>query len=278
MESFLMAPFKIARKRIGLVLVPAIPVLFLMAYFVMMGGVGEPTALLEKTDEYLGGTMYLSAANLTAFNELSTNVQIPIIRLGGIAEVSDISELNSPLSANFLLVFTVLFLGFVSYAVVARSVSSLIGQDKKGSSLKGINPATIVLSLIAAFLMIFITSFSLGGFKLLLMINFGLFFTFSIPFAAAGEPLGESIFKAFRFMSKNLGRVIASYIGCMGAAIMIPIGLLIFTTPLILNLDSVTVTTLLKLFLGLLSLVFALFYQMALCAAAVFGEKEDLGI
>lgn len=277
MESFLLTPFKVARKRIGLVFAPAIPVLFLMAYFVMVSGVSEPVALLEQTDSYLGGTMYLSAANLTAFNELSTNVQIPIIRLGGIAEMSDIHELNSPFSANFILVFTVLFLGFISYAIVARSVSSLIKNEKKGGLL-GINPGTIILSAVAAFLMIFITSFSLGGFKLLLMISFGLYFTFSIPYAAAGDPLGESIFKGFKFLSRNPGRIVASYIGCMGAAIMIPIGLLIFTTPLILNLESVTVTTLLKLFLGLLSLILALFYQMALCAVAVFGKKDDLGV
>ncbi len=272
MEDFLLAPFKIARKKIWLVLVPAVPIILLLAS-VFAGGARTPDRVLEETDGYLGGTVYLSAANLTAFNEFSTNVQIPVIRLGGIAERTDVRELADGRYAGFLLVFGTLFLGFLSYSVIANSIAGLAGRKGGGA---GVNPASVVLSGLAAFLMIFISSFSLGGFKLLLMINFGIFFTFSIPYAAAGEPLGESVFKAFRFLSKNLGRVVAAYIGCMGAAIMVPIGLLLFTTPLILNLDSATVTTLLKLFLGLVAIVFALFYQMSLCATAVFEADRRL--
>jgi hypothetical protein len=162
----------------------------------------------------------------------------------------------------------------LSYAVIARSIYNVLFEGS-GSAIGGINIATIILSMLASFLMIFISSFSLGGFKLVLILNFGIFFTFSMPYAASGEPLGESIFKGFKFLSKNLGKVVATYIGSMGAAIMAPIALLIFTTPLLVNLESNTVTTLLKIFLGLFSVMFALFYQMALCSVAVFGQKGD---
>jgi hypothetical protein len=272
MESFILFPFVVLRRRVGTLLPPAISILFLVAFLILVGGIREPKALLEKTDYYLGGTLYLSAANLTAYNDVSTNIQIPLIRLGGIAEKTNIGELMGANPPNFLLVFIVLFLGFISYSMVARIVYDFKLNNPSFLGLTGINVATVFLSLMAAFLMIFISSFYWGGLKLLVMINFGIFFTFIIPYAAAGEPLGESVYRGFKFISQNLGRVVATYIGCMGVAIMVPIALLLFTTPLIINLESTTVATLLKIFLGLVSIIFALFYQMVLCSAAIFKE------
>jgi hypothetical protein len=273
MESFLMFPFKVMRRNIALVLAPALPIAFLVAFLVLSGS-GSLPELLESTDSYLGGTLYLSAANLTAYNEFSSNVQLPLIRLGGIAVRTDIREAGSD-PANFLLIFSILILGFLSYAVVCRAVHAQI-SGSGDSGILGINPASIILSIVAAFLMVFISSFSLAGFALLLTIGFGVYFTFSIPFAARGDPLGESIFQGFGFISKNMGKIVASYIGSMGIAIMAPIGLLLFTTPLLINLESETVTTALKITLGLFAVIFALFYQMALCAGAVLTSKNQV--
>jgi len=271
-DALLLYPFKLLRKKMILVFVPILPIVVLLAFLIFGTGATEPNTLLNATDSYLGETIYLSAANLTSFNNISTNVQIPLMRLGVIAEKAHIQELMGPDPKNVLLVFTILWLGFISYAIIANSVYSLEMGMKSPRGFAGINIASLILAAVAAFFMLFISSFSLGGFKLLLIIGFGSYFTFSIPYAASGQPLGESIFQGFKFMSSNLGKIVESYIGCMGAAIMVPIALLIFTAPIIINMESQTVTTTLKLALGLFSVVFALFYQMALCAGAVFYE------
>ncbi len=270
MDSFLLAPFYVLRKHIDILLAPAIPIVFLLAFLILTSDSNSTETVLNSTDYYLGGTMFLSASNLTAYNDISTNVQIPLIRLGGISEKTHIQELVSPNPSNFLLIFVVLFLGFISYVMVARAVYAINEEERTIMGLEGINGASIVLCLAAAFLMLFISSFSLGGFKLFLVISFGTYFTFSIPYAAAGQPLGESIFLGFKFMSQ-MGKIVAGYIGCMGAAIMIPIALLIFTGPLIINVEP-AVSDFLKLVLGLFGVIFALFYQMALCASVVFEK------
>ena len=272
MESFVLYPFKILRKRISILATPAIPIVFLVLVLLLQGQGSSPTKLLNSIDNYLGGNIYLSAANLTSYNDLSTNVLIPLIRLGGIASQTDSGGIPSGGDKNFVIVFITLFLGFLSYAMVSRAVFESKIRSYSFLGIAGITSATVILSFLATFLIIFISSFSLGGFKLLLVINFGLFFTFSIPYAASGQPLGESIYDGFRFLTRNLGKVVAVYVVCMGVAIMAPIGLLLFTTPLILNLNSVTVTILLKIFLGLFSITFGLFFQQALCALAVFED------
>lgn len=278
METFLLSPLKVLRKSFGSILVPSIPILFLVMYILSAeGGVAGPTDLMVKTDYYLGGNMYLAAANLTAYQELSTNIQIPLIRLGGIAERTNISAiLGGPGTAEFIMAFTVLFFGFLSYAMVARVVHSLQTDKHEMFGFAAINGASIVLSVLGAFLMLFFASFYLGGLKLLVVVGFGIYFTFSIPFAAIGQPLGESMYKGFKFVSSGMSRIVASYLACMGASVMIPIGLLLFTTPLIVNLPAsqTGLATLLRVFLGLFSVVAALFYQMSICATAIFGLEE----
>jgi len=272
MDSFVLYPFGVLRRKVAILAVPALPIMFLVLMLLLQGQATTPTKLLNSVDHYLGGTIYLSAANLTSYNDLSTNVLIPLIRLGGIASQTDGRDIPSGGDKNFIIVFITLFLGFLSYAMVCRAVFESKIRSESFLGIAGINSATLILAFLATFLIVFISSFSLGGFKLLLVINFGLFFTFSIPYAAAGQPLGESVYDGFRFLSKNLGKVVAVYVVCMGVAIMAPIGLLLFTTPLILNMNSVTVATLLKIFLGLFSIIFGLFYQQALCALAIFDE------
>jgi len=272
METLLF-PFKVMRKKIAVVLAPAIPIIFLLLYVALAKEANTASELMNQTDYYLGGTMYFAVGNMTAYDALSTNIQLPIIKLGGIAEKTDIREIgtNTP---DFVLALMVLTFGFLSYAIVSRAVYLMSKEfnTKEAGMIAGINAATVILSLLAAFLMIFVSSFTLGGFKLMLMVTFGIYFTFSIPYAATGSPLGESLFQGFKFASSGLSKIIPAYIGSMGAAIMIPIALLIFTGPLLVNLQAGTVTTLVQLFVGLVSLVLALFYQMALCAGAVFNE------
>ena len=270
METLLITPFKILRKEIGLMFVPILPIIVLVA-FVLFSGISGTGQLLSGIDSYLGGSIYFSAADLTAYGDFSTHMQLPLIRLGGIAERASLRSMGGNGLIDFILIMFVLILGFLSYSMISRSVYNIIKNDT-ASMLTAINPGTIILAAVASFLMIFISSFSLAGFELVLTIAFGIYFTFSIPFAAIGEPLGESIFKGFEFISHNMSRIIASYIGSIGIAIMAPIGLLVFTTPLLVNLNSPIVTDLLKIFLGLVSVIFALFYQMALCATAVFEK------
>lgn len=271
----LLSPFSVLRRNIAIVFAPAIPILFLLAFLVFSQGVHTSSSLLDATDSYLGMTVHLSAANILAFDNISTDIQIPLIRLAGIAEKTDIRELFSSDQSNFFVVFTVLFLGFISYSMVSRVVYSIKKNERSIFGLRGINPASIVLSLLAAFLMLFIASFSLGGFKLLLVITFGIYFTFSIPFAASGQPVGESIFQGFKFMS-HTSKIVTCFLGSMGAAVMVPIALLIFTAPLIINMESTSMTNILKLAIGLFAVVFGLFYQMALCASEVFANIESV--
>jgi len=269
----LLFPFMLLRRKIAVILAPVIPILFLLLYIVFAKDTTTSSGLMNQTDYYLDGTMYFAIGDLMSYDNLSTNLQLPLIKLGGIAERADIRDIgtNSP---DFMLALMVLTFGFLSYAVVARAVYLMNKEPntKEAGMIAGINIATIILSLVAALLMIFVASFTLGGFKLMLMLSFGIYFTFSIPYAAAGRPLGESLFQGFSFASSKLGKIVPAYIGSMGAAIMVPIALLMFTGPLLVNLESTTVTTLVKLSVGLFSLVFALFYQMALCAEAVFNN------
>ena len=59
MDIFL-APFNVMRRDIAVILVPAIPILFLMAFLVLPQSGWTQAGVLNQTDKYLGGTMYLS--------------------------------------------------------------------------------------------------------------------------------------------------------------------------------------------------------------------------
>lgn len=258
--------------------VPAVPIIFLIAYIFMSSNITTAGDLLTATDSYLGGNIYFSSANLTAYDSLSTNIQMPIIRLGIVSENANIKGFLGGDILGATIVLAILVLGFLAYSVVARAIYEM-GSDQKASALKGINGATIVLAIVTSLLMMFVSSFYLGGFKLIIIINFGMLFTFMIPYAASGRPLGESLFSGFKFATGNLGKVVSAFIGSMGAVIMIPVGLLIFTTPILANLPASqqTVANLLKLGLGLFAIMFSLFYQMALCAGIVFMDKRTEG-
>jgi hypothetical protein len=198
---------------------------------------------------------------------------MPQVRLGGIADKTDIREFLGGSSINFIRIFITLFLGFLSYAMVSRAVYSIKNDQKTFFGVKGINRGTVVLSAAAAFFLLFVCSFTLGGFKLMVVVGLGAYFTFAMPFAAIGQPLGESVFQGFKFLSQNLPKVIACYICCVGAAIMVPVGMVVFLGPLVMNLEP-GMTTLMRTLIGLFAIVFGLFYQMALCANAALPEKS----
>jgi hypothetical protein len=270
--DLLLAPFNVMRRDIAVILVPAIPILFLMVFLVLPQSGWTQMGVLNQTDRYLGGTLYLSAANITAFDSLAADLQMPLVRLGGIADRTNIREFTGGSMVNFLLIFVTLTLGFLSYAMVSRAVYAIRNGQKAYFGTKGINASSIALSAIAAFFLLFICSFSLGGFKLMLVVSFGAYFTFAIPFAATGQPVGESIFQGFKFLSQNMPKMIACYICCVGAAIMIPVGMLVFLGPLIMNLEP-GMTTTMRTVMGLFAIMFGLFYQMALCASVALPDK-----
>jgi|GEM_PF-1749853 len=273
MVTLLLFPFKVMRERIATIIIPAIPIVMLLLLLTMQFGVGSVQETLVRSDDYLGGEIYLAAANLTAYNDLAPNTLMPLIRLSGMAANTRIQDFYGPTKANFLTVFIVIFLGYLSYAMVSRIVYEMEREKKTYLGLAGVNAASITLSFVGALFILFVSSFALAGLELALTVNFGLFFTFMIPYAAMGKPLGESMYRGFRFASGNLGKVVSAYIACMGIAIMAPVGLLLFTTPIIVNLNSPTVIAAMKLILGLLSVSFALFYQQTLCSGVVMDAE-----
>lgn len=276
METLLL-PFKILSKNVAAVLIPAIPIIFLIAFLMTSdGGIQSSGELLEKTDFWLAGDIKLSSANITAYSEISTNVQLPLIRIGGIAEKTNINEIGSSNFGNFHIAFIVIFLTFISYAMISRIAYAQAVGESSFFGLSGINKASVALAFLSAFFTIFFSSFYVGGLKLLIVINFGLFFCFFMPYAASGRPLGSSIYKGTMFYWGTMGKVVAAYVGGMGVAILAPIVLLSLIAPLIVNLppEQATLATYMKIFLGLFAIVFGLFYQMALCASIVF-EKDD---
>lgn len=277
-------PFLILRERITALFIPFIPILFLLGVFVFQFGAFDPHTLLNATDYYLGGNIHLSSSDLLMYDTFGANALMPIIRLGTVAERTKITDFieHFPSSypfdfefVNFFIVFATLFLGFLSYAMVSRVVYALRNDLPDKFGLRGINHNSIALCLLVTLLVLIVSSFSLVGFRLMMLITFGMYFTLSIPHAALGDPVGESFYKAFKFLANGMGRLIEMYLNCMGIAILAPVGLLIFFIPLLLNLQVAFITDILKMMLGLFSVVFALFFQQALCSSAIYDFREE---
>lgn len=278
-------PFLFIRERITVLFIPFIPILFLLIIFSTQLGAVDPHTLLNATDYYIGGDIHLSSSDLILYDQFGAMALLPIIRLGGVAEKTTVTDLveyfptSFPLEfqfVNFFIVFVTIFLGYMSYAMVSAVIYALRNDEKSKFGLKAINPSSIVLSLVATSLVLFISSFSLVGFKLMLLITFGMYFTLSIPHAAIGDPVGESLYKAFKFLTTGMGDLVQMYINSMGAAILAPVGLLIFFFPLLLNLAPGFLTDMIKILLGLFSVVFALFFQQSLCSSVVFDFRDKL--
>lgn len=273
----ILEPFKLLRKRASIAFIPALPVVIIVLYIIWSTGASDSGTLVKEVDNYLGGNMYLAAGDLTKYENLSANVLLPLIRLGGVAEQTNIKDMlggdtggGGGKTMDFLVVFFVLFLAFISYAMTSKVIYDTLTGGNSIFGTEGINPSTIILSAVASFLVIFIASFAFVGFKLFLMVNFGIIFTFAMPHAAIGKPVFESFFQGFKTLQNSLGNIVQAYIACMGAAIMTPIAILLFLFPLIINLNNPAISDLLKLLLGLLSLMFGLFYQQAICAHVVY--------
>lgn len=282
MEKISTYPFKILRKRFGLLVIPFLPILFLLVSSLYVSGDYSFNNLLTKTDNYFGGVVYLSTSDLTQYDKIGADGLIPIMRLGAITKGTSIENFNdfyTELSTNGLtervsykfIIFLTLFFAFLAYAVISRILyDSKMGEETLG--LRGVNLSSIFLSLAASLIIMFISSFSFQGFQLILLLNFAIFFTFSMPHAATGVPVGESLYRAFDFIRFNLGGAVTLYLLSMGAAIAVPVGLmLLFVVPL--SAVDISIVPFLKVALLLFGITFAVFYQYIICAR----ESLDFG-
>jgi hypothetical protein len=201
------------------------------------------------------------------------------MRLGGIANQFEVDDLVQSITALMkqeqsqqltcaLVVFFTIFFGYLAYAMVSRIVYELKGGKKPFLGLHGINPGTIFLSFLATIFIVFFASFSLKGFELILLLNFGIFFAFMLPLAASGAALGECIYQSFNILRFNLSKIVAVYLLCMGVAIAAPIALLmVFMFPL--SAVDPTAVPIIKFLLSLFAIGFALFYQFVVCSRAM---------
>jgi hypothetical protein len=277
-------PFSVVKNQAGSLLVTVVPVLFILVATMLANGRTGLPEVLSASDSYFGGEISLSATDLTGFDKLGANGLIPIMRLGGATKVTRFQDLAFAYPAKeflrFWLVSATIFLGYLTFAMISRLVFELKqAKADAWSCFRGLNVATVALSLLGTFVVMFLTSFALQGFQLVLLLNFGIFFALAIPLAAAGDGIGGSLFGALDFFRFNLSGMVQMYLLCMGAAIAAPIGLLIvFMFPLSVLDQSATVVA--KLALSLFGITFALFYQYAVCARAVydFSRKTEIHI
>lgn len=275
-------PFVVVRKRPYSLLIPLIPLIFLLVISASGGGVEN---LTNTVDYYFGTNISASATDLAQYNQIGANGLIPIMRLGGVTKALDAAGLKTaagsllrgeitPPLITFIVILITIFLGYVSFAMVSRVVLAL-KSGKTCYGIRGINFGTVLLSFMAALVVVLISAFSIKGFELVLLLTFGAFFAFAIPIASAGEPVLESIYKAFDFMQKKIGSLITVYILSMGIAIAAQIGfLVVFMFPLSV-LDKSLVPGL-ELGLSLVGVLFALFYQFVICARAVYDYNKKI--
>jgi hypothetical protein len=277
-----MLPFSILRRQILSLAIPLLPLLFILISFMYLSGDMHLSSALDVSDKLFGGNLYLSATDLQKYDVLGANALFPIMRLGGITKEANLSQvfLNNPLeTAKVTLIFLAIFFGYLCYAVVSRIVFELKMGAEHSQGLLGINPATVAMSFLAAIVVLFISSFSLQGFQIVLLLNFGVFFVLAMPLAAAGAAFGESFYKAFEFMRLNLRDVVRMYLLCAGVAVSVPIGLMIiFMFPLSVLSGPATVYA--KIMVMLLGLSFALFYQYVVCSRLVldWSRKTDVRV
>lgn len=285
MKDLSIYPFKILRKKIYSLVIPLIPILFLLVSIMLVTNEFGLDQTLEKTDFYFGGLIYLSTSDLTQYDNIGGDGLIPIIRLGGITKGASIENFDevynefitmglTPAISIKLAIFLTLFLAYLCYAMISRRVSDL-KKRKESYGVQGINPPTIILSLIAAFLIMFISSFSLQGFQLVLLLNLCVFFALWIPHAAAGASLGESIYRGFNFFRFNLRGLITLYLLCMGVAIAVPVGLLlVFMFPI--SVLNISILPAVKLILFLFGITFTLYYQFVVCSRAALDFNRPV--
>jgi hypothetical protein len=269
-ERLSLYPFAMLRKQIGLLVITAIPIIFILTAATYASGDYSMQNVLGTSDRYFGGNIHLSATDLAKYDQIGGDGLIPIIRFGGVTKVVQGTPLDqvSQDIAKFFVVYLAVFIAYMAYAVISRSVFDS-KQARASWGLRGITPSTVGLSLLGAFVVMFFSMFAMQGFQLVLLLNFGVFFALSIPIAATGESMGESLYKGFDFLRFNLSGVVQMYLLSMGAAIAAPIGLLIvFMFPLSVLDPSMAVVP--QLIISLFGIAFALFYQFVVCARSVY--------
>jgi len=271
MSDLSVYPFKLLRKRFASLIIAFVPVFFLIVASVHMAGDYSVSAVNDKMNLYFGGDIHLSGTNPALYDKIGGDGLPPVMRLGGITKIIDVYSFASVGGA---IVFITLVLAYLSFAMVSSLVFS---HGKKHSRGFGINFATLSLAVIAALVIMVISVFSLNGFQLVLLLNFGIIFLVAVPLAANGVPLGESFYQSFNFMRYNLRKLVHIYLLSMGVAIAAPIGLLIvFMFPL--SVLNASVQEVARILLSLFGITFALYYQFASASRMVyeFVKREQI--
>ncbi|MBI4214808.1 hypothetical protein HY546_02330 [archaeon] len=273
-------PFRVLRSTFTPLLIAIVPLIFLLA--ASAAGSGKPSFEQIKSEiEYnFGSNASFAASDLTQYNQIGANALIPMIRLAGITKAvraddffqafDDLSNARiTPRLVSFTIVLLTLFLGYLAYSMVSRIIFNLKSSMPAGLGLEGITPNTVAISAIAAFVVMFISAFSLEGFELVFLLNFGVFFAIAIPAAAAGDSFGKSFFHAINFFRFNLAGFVTLYLLSFGVAIATQVGLLvIFLFPL--SIVDARVVPLMKVVLTLTGIAFSLYYQFAISSNAVY--------
>jgi len=281
-------PFTVVKKYAPALFIPLIAIIFLIGASMYGSGNTEFADIQSIVDHQFGSNVSFAASDLTQYDKIGANGLIPIIRLGGITKALDAEGIQtavvslqhgiiSPELVSFLIIFITLFLAYITYAMVSNVVFSLKNNKDPKFGIGGLNRVTVAISFCAALVVIFISSFSMVGFELVLLLNFGIFFTLAIPGAAAGQKFGESFFDAFDFFRFNLKKLVVMYLLCMGVAISAQIGLLIvFMFPL--SVIDPSVVPAMKTVLSLFGIVFALFFQYVVCSRAVYDFSRKTAV
>ncbi|MBI1973807.1 hypothetical protein HYS54_03255, partial [Candidatus Micrarchaeota archaeon] len=266
-------PFRLLRQTATPLAIAAIPLLFILV--ASAAGSERPSfeQIKSVVDYNFGGNATFAASDLTQYNQIGANALIPLVRLAGVTKAvrandffqafEDVSKLRvSKQLVSFIIVFITLFLGYACYAMVSRIVYNIKTGKPCGIGLEGINPQTLAISAIAAFVVMFISAFSLEGFELVFLLNFGVLFAIAIPAAAAGARFGESFFQSIQFFRFNLSGFVTLFLLSFGVAVAAQVGLLvIFLFPL--SIVDPRVLPAMKVVLTLVGITFALYYQFA---------------
>ncbi len=269
-------PFMAMKKKISLLIIPFIAIAFVILSFCWIQGSYSLHSVGKATDELFGGSIELSGTDPAKYDEIGADGLIPIMRFGGITKTVNLQQgiINGIEKTKIIIVLIALVLQYLAFAVVSRTVFNMKnGINRIGT--KGINSSTLLLSILAALTVVVISSFSMQGFQLVLLLNFGVIFALAIPHAAAGDSTGESFYQASEFMRFNLRGLVTLYLLCMGVAITAPIGLLlIFMFPL--SVLSKEIVPYAKWGLSMLGISFALAYQFIITSRAVYDFHRKI--
>ncbi|MFH0986573.1 MAG: hypothetical protein V1911_00825 [Candidatus Micrarchaeota archaeon] len=272
MRRLAVYPFSVIRQNCAALAVAFIPLIILIGSLGYLTNDFSVTGLANTTEKYLGANLALSASDIKQYDNIGGEGIIPLIRFGAITKGITPDDFRSMVEFTnpfMIVIFMSVLAAYLCYAVVSRIVYDL-SRGEQSFGLRGLNFSSVAISIIAAIVFIGLSSFAMQGFQLVIMLNICVFFVLAMPHAAAGENFGECFFKAFDYLRFNLRGIIEMYLICLGAAIAIPIGLLIvFLFPLS-SLNSSAATIAAGFIMSVFAIGFALFYQFTVCSRTCY--------